>query len=201
MLTIAGIGPGNPKYLTIDVKERIQNADHILAFPRVAASLKDIRQDFIKVKRVEEIINYIDHIDESKDVLLLASGDPNFFGIVNFLKRRGVLIKEILPGLSSFQYMMAKLGMSWQDARFISLHGRSHDLEKIKNNKQTVILIDKDNMPSIISKRLYDLEIKGTIYAGFNLSYDDEMIIKANIGDQIQDVSTLGVVVIENEMD
>lgn len=201
MLTIAGVGPGNPKYLTIDVQQRIQNAEHVLAFARVVASLKAIRQDFIEVNRVDEIINYIDDIDESNDVLLLASGDPNFFGIVDFLKKRGIPIKEIIPGLSSFQYMMAKLGMSWQDAKFVSLHGRDYDLENIRGNKLTIILIDKDNMPSLISKKLHNLRIKGTIYAGFNLSYDDEIIIEANIGDEIQDVSTLGVVVVENEMD
>ena len=43
--------------------------------------------------------------------------------------------------------------------------------------------------------------IKGGIYAGFNLSYEDERIIKAEIGKRIEDISPLAVVVIENEMD
>ena len=43
--------------------------------------------------------------------------------------------------------------------------------------------------------------MKGRMYVGFNLSYDDEKIIRANIGDEIEDYSSLGVVVIENEMD
>lgn len=198
MLTIAGIGPGNPRYLTCDVKIRIENANHILAFGRVANSLKVIREDIIEVNKVEEILNYI---DEEKEILLLASGDPNFFGIVDFLKRKGLGIKEVLPGLSSFQYMMGKLQKSWQNANFLSLHGRDEDLEKIKSYKLSILLIDKDNSPNKISKRLYELNIKGKIYAGFNLSYDDEKIIVKNIGEEIEDISPLGVVVIENEMD
>lgn len=198
MLTIAGIGPGNPRYLTCDVKIRIENANHILAFGRVANSLKVIREDIIEVNKVEEILNYI---DEEKEILLLASGDPNFFGIVDFLKRKGLGIKEVLPGLSSFQYMMGKLQKSWQNANFLSLHGRDEDLEKIKSYKLSILLIDKDNSPNKISKRLYELNIKGKIYAGFNLSYDDEKIIIKNIGEEIEDISPLGVVVIENEMD
>jgi cobalt-precorrin-7 (C5)-methyltransferase len=198
MLTIAGIGPGNPRYLTCDVKMRIENAKQILAFGRVANSLRGIRDDIIEVNRVDEILNYI---DGNKELLLLASGDPNFFGIVDYLKRNGIEVKEVLPGLSSFQYMMGKLQKSWQNANFLSLHGRTEDLEKIKENKLSILLIDKDNMPSYISKELYRLGIRGRIYAGFNLSYENEEIITKNIGEEIEDISSLGVVVIENEMD
>jgi cobalt-precorrin-7 (C5)-methyltransferase len=198
MLTVAGIGPGNPKYLTLDVKEKIETADFVLGFGRVSTSLKGIRNDIISVSRVFETLDYI---KEDKNILLLASGDPNFFGIVDFLKRQGIKIDEVLPGISSFQYMMSKLQKSWQDANFLSLHGRNESLERVREHKLSIILIDKDNTPSFISKKLYSLNIKGIIYAGFNLSYDDEKIIEVNIGEEIEDASSLGVVVIENEMD
>jgi cobalt-precorrin-7 (C5)-methyltransferase len=198
MLTVAGIGPGNPKYLTLDVKEKIETADFVLGFGRVSTSLKGIRNDIISVSRVFETLDYI---KEDKNILLLASGDPNFFGIVDFLKRQGIKIDEVLPGISSFQYMMSKLQKSWQDANFLSLHGRNESLERVREHKLSIILIDKDNPPSFISKKLYSLNIKGIIYAGFNLSYDDEKIIEVNIGEEIEDASSLGVVVIENEMD
>ena len=197
MLTVAGVGPGNPKYLTLDVKEKIEESKYILGFGRVAKSLSSIREDIVEVNRVDEILNYI---DSDKEILLLASGDPNFFGIVDFLKRKGISIKEVLPGLSSFQYMMSKLEKSWQNANFLSLHGRRESLERIRENKLSILLIDKDNLPSHISKELYRLNIKGKMYAGFNLSYDNEKIIKINIGEEIEDISSLGVVVIENEM-
>lgn len=198
MLVVAGVGPGNPKYLTFEVREKIEKAEYILAFGRVANSLKGIREDIIEVNKVEEIVKYIDN---EKDLLLLASGDPNFFGIVDFLKKKGLPIKEVLPGLSSFQYMMAKLQKPWQNAKFLSLHGRNEGLDNIKLNKLTILLIDKDNTPNKISRELDKLNIKGKIYAGFNLSYDDEIIIVKNIGEEIDDISPLGVVVIENEMD
>lgn len=198
MLIVAGIGPGNPNYLTYDVREKIENAKYILAFGRIANSLKEIRDDIVEVSKVEEIVNYI---DDEKDTLLLASGDPNFFGIVDFLKRKGLGVKEVLPGISSFQYMMAKLQKSWQEGVFLSLHGRNENLESIRENRLSILLIDKYNLPSKISKDLYRLNIKGKIYAGFNLSYDDEKIIVRNIGEEIEDISSLGVVVIENEMD
>lgn len=198
MLSVAGVGPGNPKYLTRDVEEKIRGAEYILAFGRVGESLKSIRSDIIKVNRVDEVLDFI---KKDRDILLLASGDPNFYGIVNFLKNKGVDIKEVLPGISSFQYMMAKLQKSWQDAKFLSLHGRKEDLKEVKNYQLSIILIDKDNMPSSISKKLYELGVKGMIYAGFNLSYTNEKIIAKKIGNEIEDISSLGLVVVENEMD
>lgn len=198
MITVAGVGPGNPKYLTVEVKEAIEKAECVLAFGRVSKSLSSIRKDFIQVNRVDEIIKYT---NIHGDLLLLASGDPNFYGVVEFLRRKNILIKRVLPGISSFQYMVSKLEKSWQNAKFVSLHGRDKSLEEVRENNLVIMLTDKENSPSYISKKLWDLGIKGTMYIGFNLSYDDEEIIKINIGEEVEDISTLSVVVIENEMD
>lgn len=198
MLTVAGVGPGNKEYLTKIVENKIKQTKNVLAFGRIGESLKDIRSDIIKVSKVAEVLGFI---EEDKEILLLASGDPNFYGIVNFLKNRGVEIKEVLPGISSFQYMMSKLQKPWENVNFLSLHGRVDDLEKAKNYKTSIILIDIDNMPSSISKDLYELGIRGNLYVGFNLSYENEKIVSKKIGDEIEDISSLGVVVVENEMD
>ncbi len=184
--------------MTVEAKEAIEKAKYVLAFGRVSSSLKSIRDDFIQVNRVDDIIK---HINIHNDLLLLASGDPNFYGIVDFLKKKGVLIKKVIPGISSFQYMMAKLEKSWQGANFLSLHGRDEGLEKVKKSYLTIILTDKENSPLVISRNLKMLGVKGTMYIGFNLSYDDEKIIKINIGEEVEDISALSVVVIENEMD
>lgn len=198
MITIAGIGPGDPKYLTCEVKESIEKAECVLAFGRVAESLNSIRNDYIVVHSVDEVLNYS---HEYRDILILASGDPCFYGILDFLKRKNVIIDKVLPGISSFQYMMGKLKKSWNGASFLSLHGREEELSSTKDNSLTVVLTDKTNTPSTISKRLYDLGMRGKIYVGFNLSYEDEEILTKNIGDKIDDLSSLAVVVIENEMD
>ena len=196
-MTVAGVGPGNPKYLTMDVFERIKTSKYIIAFGRISKSLEEIRQDIVKVDRVDDVIQYIVGKDE---VLLLASGDPNFFGIVEFLKRKAIEIGEVLPGLSSFQYLMTRLEKSWENAKFMSLHGREDCLEDMVDNPLTIILTDKVNTPSFISKRLEGLKIKGNMYVGFNLSYEDELISSIKIGEEIEDISPLAVVVIENEM-
>lgn len=198
MITVAGVGPGNPRYLTVGVKEAIENSRCVLAFGRVGETLKDIRDDFIIVKRVEEVYN---HSLKNSDLLILASGDPCFYGILEYLKAKGISVDEVLPGISSFQYMMGKLKKSWHNGEFMSFHGRSGRLKDVLESKLTIMLTDSINTPSILSKKLYEIGARGVMYIGYNLSYEDEKILKINIGEEVEDYSSLAVVVVENEMD
>lgn len=56
--------------------------------------------------------------------VLLASGDPGFFGIVRVLRERGH-VPVVLPALSSVQQAFARLGRSWDDVAVVSAHGRA----------------------------------------------------------------------------
>ena len=129
MLRVAGVGPGNPKYLTKHVEEKIRQAKNVLAFGRISESLQRIREDIIRIDRVDQLLEFL---KKEEEILLLASGDPNFFGIVNYLKKNQIEIEEVLPGISSFQYMTSKLQKPWQEAKFLSLHGREDDLSLVK---------------------------------------------------------------------
>lgn len=55
--------------------------------------------------------------------VLLASGDPGFFGIVRLLRERGHA-PAVLPARSSVQLLFARLGRSWDDVAVVSAHGR-----------------------------------------------------------------------------
>lgn len=55
--------------------------------------------------------------------VLLASGDPGFFGIVRLLRERGHA-PTVLPARSSVALLFARLGRSWDDVAIVSAHGR-----------------------------------------------------------------------------
>jgi precorrin-6Y C5,15-methyltransferase (decarboxylating) len=55
-------------------------------------------------------------------VVVLASGDPGFFGIVRALRERG-LEPQVLPAVSSVAAAFARAGESWDDALVASAHG------------------------------------------------------------------------------
>lgn len=198
MIRVIGIGPGNMKYLTFEAYEAIINSPCIVAFGRISMSLKSMNKDVINVKKIEEILKITKKED---NVTILASGDPCFFGVVEYLKHNNVYIDEVVPGISSFQYMMARLKKSWDKANFLSLHGRVENLETVKHKKLSVILTDEMHNPGFISETLYNMGVRGTIYAGFDLSYPEEKIIVRKIGEKVENISALSVVVIENEMD
>ena len=56
--------------------------------------------------------------------VVLASGDPGFFGIVRALRERGLRL-VVLPARSSVARAFALLGRSWDDVAVVSAHGRS----------------------------------------------------------------------------
>ena len=60
---------------------------------------------------------------ETRPTVVLASGDPLFFGIGGYLSSK--INIEVYPYVSSIQLAFAKMGESWQDAYFVSVHGRS----------------------------------------------------------------------------
>lgn len=56
-------------------------------------------------------------------VVVLASGDPGFFGIVRALRARG-LMPRVIPAVSSVALAFSRLGLDWDDALVLSAHGR-----------------------------------------------------------------------------
>lgn len=198
MIRVAGGGPGSIKYLTLDVYDAIKNAKKVVAFGRIGESLSEIREDIIKINRVADLLYYT---KEEEDLLIIASGDPLFYGVTNFLKKNKVEIKEVLPGLSSFQYFMTRLQKHWQEAFLFSVHGREFNIENLLNKPLSVGLVDQKHSPSWLSKELHKKGAKGKIFVGSNLSYEHEEILEGKIGEVFQKDESLSVVVVEIEMD
>ena len=197
MIKVVGMGPGNIKYLTMDAMEAIKSVDRVIAFGRISKTAKILADKVTCVNSFDEII---ENLNEKVTTAILASGDPCFFGVIDYLIKKDIVIDEVIPGISSFQYMMAKLKKSWQGALLMSLHGREERLEEVIKSKLSVILTDSTNNPNFISKKLCGLGVIGKIYTGYNLSYEEEIILTNNIGDEIEIAGNISVVVIENEM-
>jgi precorrin-6Y C5,15-methyltransferase (decarboxylating) len=61
--------------------------------------------------------------DSPGPVVVLASGDPGFFGIVRAVRARGIA-PVVIPAVSSVALAFARLGLDWDDALVVSAHGR-----------------------------------------------------------------------------
>ncbi len=116
--------------LNPDAKEILKKAEKIFCSPRFLEAFK--RQDFLKNKMVSfpEKLSEIKELlaKERGDVAVLATGDPNFFGISSFLiNNLGNKVVKIIPSVSTMQEAFARLKLSWDDASFFSVHGKSRD--------------------------------------------------------------------------
>lgn len=188
MIDVAGVGPGNINLITGQVLEAIKTYEKVLAFKRVKESLSHIRPDIIEIKTLKEVDAY-----KEANALVLASGDPMFYGISEYIKKMGVLGK-IYPGISSIQCMAAAIKKSWHDMDLVSLHGRDYDLKNI--NRDTIFLTDKEMTPNRISRELFKLGKRGKVFAGYNLSYEDELIEEFDLGETGHEPSPLAVCVV-----
>jgi precorrin-6B C5,15-methyltransferase / cobalt-precorrin-6B C5,C15-methyltransferase len=117
------------------------------------------------------------HLDEALDtisrtpapVVVLASGDPGFFGIVRALRARGIE-PHVVPAVSSVADAFARLGLDWDDALVVSAHGRDPGkaLAAALAYHKTAILTAPGSAPALArelfaaGKRVYVAELLGT---------------------------------------
>ena len=123
-----------------------------------------------------------------KKITVIVSGDTGYYSLVPYLsKNLSKDILNIIPNISSYQYLFSRLGENWQNFRLASVHGREFDYVKNINDKDfggLVLLTDDIRNPYEITKKLYDNGIRGvTVIVGENLSYDDEKITILEIED------------------
>jgi len=195
-LYVIGIG-----YRPLDKRavNLILNAPVILASKR----LFDVFARYEEFQVVKERVRVINNIDEtiafikanlSRPAVLLASGDPLFFGIgKRLIEEFGRDKVEIIPDLSSIQLAFSRIKEAWDDAFFMSLHGGPDPLKRrklpyeirdipslIKRHNKIAILTDKENNPSKIALFLssaFNLKyVALKLYVCERLGYPDERI-------------------------
>jgi len=118
-------------------------------------------------------------------VVVLASGDPLFFGIGRYLLRNlPDAALEFVPNVSSVQYAFAKIRQPWDDAIFISAHGRGLKgaVDQIVAHDKAAILTDEVNDPRTIARELVERGRDG--YAAWlceNLGTPQERIVETDV--------------------
>ncbi|MEI1278497.1 precorrin-6y C5,15-methyltransferase (decarboxylating) subunit CbiE [Leptospira venezuelensis] len=124
---------------------------HLDFFPQFDGERIIIKNDIVRT--AEKIAE----LSAEHTICVLASGDPLFFGIGNLiLKKVGRDHVEFIPAPSSVQTAFSKIGVKWDDASFLSLHGRPIEgfITKLQNVSKVACLTDEINSPSKIAKYL-----------------------------------------------
>ncbi|WP_134704053.1 precorrin-6y C5,15-methyltransferase (decarboxylating) subunit CbiE [Ammoniphilus sp. YIM 78166] len=138
---------------------------------------------------------------DSRSTVVLASGDPLFYGIGGYLAKKCKV--EIYPHASSIQLAFARMGDSWQDAYITSVHGRSIKglAQRIDGKEKVALLTDKDNSPSEIAKYLLSFGMtEYEAFVGENLGSSAEKTGWYSLEDMLdQPFAELNVVVLKRK--
>ncbi len=153
---VVGVGDDGPAGLPSSILARVEQADllfggrrHLELFPAgaservvIAGGLDDV------LRRIESAAS------ECGQVVVLASGDPCYFGIGPHLASRlGRDRVEIVPHVSSVALAFARLGVAWQDATVVSAHGRPLDaaIRAARGAGKLAVLTDEVNTPAAMA--------------------------------------------------
>ncbi len=206
-VTIVGCGPGSKKYLTGYALQQINNADVLIGSRRLLSLFHDAKADtFMLSNNYKLLITRIVSLSKSKKVVVLVSGDPGFFSYAKLIiDKIGIENCEVIPGISSVQLAFAKIGRTWNDACFMSLHGRTGKLasvvKKIMDNEKVAVLTDNSNNVKLIARKLLDAGLKDRkIYVCENLSLEKERIREFDVSSiQKIQVRNLNVIIFLDE--
>jgi precorrin-6Y C5,15-methyltransferase (decarboxylating) len=94
-------------------------------------------------------------------VVVLASGDPGFFGIVRLLAERfGREHLRVMPGVPSVALAFARAGLSWDDALTVSAHGRDprRAVNVCRSHPKVAVLTSPDFGPAELAGKLDGLD-------------------------------------------
>jgi precorrin-6Y C5,15-methyltransferase (decarboxylating) len=200
-IQIIGIGDDGLDGLTAPARRLIERAELLLGdeatlalAPDVGAQRAAIGTDLGQaVARITAAGN--------KRIVLLASGDPLFYGTARYLcDKLGKDRFEVVPHVSSMQLAFARVKESWEEAFLTNLAGHSVDdvLDKIRVAEKVGLFTSEAYPPRAVAKALLDSRIDNfSAYVCENLGSPDERVTKGELSEIARDdFSPLNVMIL-----
>ncbi len=201
---IIGIGPGNPDYIIPAVWNAAKKCDCLIGAERnillfETKKFENKKKVYIK-GTFDYLIDYIKEYYKSETIGVIVSGDPGFHSILNRIRKYFKKDEYIvIPGISIVQMAFAKIGDTWEDAKFISCHGkktRDFIIDDVKKNDRVLFLTDNNFSPDVIADILLENHLDNRKAFLFeNISYPDEKIIETDL-ENLKNMKGFGLCVI-----
>ncbi len=178
---VVGIGLDGAVGLTEQVREIISHATLLIGSDRHLSYFPHHPAQRLALGDFTQAINLIrSSVEEC--IVILVTGDPLFFGLGRLLLLE--LPAENLtfhPHLCAVQLAFSAIKVSWQDACFVSIHGRSSDqlIQVLQQGKEKIaVLTDGVNTPRAIAQLFLalDLPTNYKFWVCENLGSDNEQV-------------------------
>ncbi|MBI6550045.1 cobalt-precorrin-7 (C(5))-methyltransferase [Xenorhabdus lircayensis] len=208
MITVVGIGPGAAANQTRAAVDAIKQAEvlvggtrHLAEFPHFSGETHCLNAD------MDGLMQWLEQ-NQHRHIVVLASGDPLFYGIgkritahFSGLQADGQNIR-IISGISSIQYLCARILLDMNDIYLTSSHGRKPDFDWLLQHEKIAMVTDDVIGPYQIAEEILARGQQRRMVIGENLSQENERIVCLNAEQVAQrgDINYgLNVVVVLNE--
>lgn len=184
-VTIIGMGM-SPGDLTARHHDLIAAADVLVGGRRHLAHFADLSAEKIEIgKGLSALLPAIRSAARDRRVVVLASGDPLYYGVGAYLVRAlGPENVRVYPNVSSVAAAFARIRHPWQDVRVVSLHGRDGAAQLLAaagDADWVAVFTDPTHTPAQVARLLLQNEVTGF-----------EMCILENMGTAAERISWLG---------
>ena len=130
-IDVIGCDAGAPNTMTAPQRQRLSGCDCVLAPRRVLEQLQPQSrpQELHSMDPLDAALAWLSQQHrQGKHCVVLTSGDPLWFGLGRVLLQRfSPADLAFDPAATSMQQVFARLKRPWQDATWVSLHGRDTD--------------------------------------------------------------------------
>lgn len=155
---VIGVSPEGASSLSPAVCQRVTQADILFGGERLLEMFPSLRGEKVIIgSNLAEVSGLIRENLGQKRMVVLASGDPGFYGIAKYLAGKlGRESLEIVPCVSSMQLAFARIGESWDDAALASVHARPIEdiFGVVHSNRKIGLFTDDKNTPAKIAEAL-----------------------------------------------
>lgn len=198
---IIGIGDDAVGGLTGAARQVLENADVLLGDAEVLRTLAELSAEKIEIGGdLEGVVRQIEE-NARRRLVVLAQGDPLFYGTARFLcQRLGKERFDVVPHVSSMQLAFARVKESWDEAYLTNLAAQTLDrvIEKVRTADKVGIFTTESASPSVVARALVDRQIDYfTAYVCENLGSPDERVTHGELSELVDhEFSPLNVMIL-----
>jgi precorrin-6B C5,15-methyltransferase / cobalt-precorrin-6B C5,C15-methyltransferase len=161
---VIGVGNDGAESLTPRALAIVEKSDVLVGGQRLLDRFPHVPAERMKIgARVDEVLAVVAARRTTSRVVVLATGDPNYFGITRALLRHVPAEDlEIVPNVSALQWAFAKAREPWDDAAFLTVHGRTMAglAEAVRGQQKVCLFTDERNTPAAIARALLDAGLR-----------------------------------------
>ncbi len=187
MIDVIGTDAGAPASLPAPQQTLLRAATVIAAPQRLQAALQDwlgdAKPELLSSDDPRALVDSLQSRAADQAVAVLASGDPLWFGLGRILcDRIGAERLRFHPAPTSLQLAFSRIGRPWQDADWVSLHGRAPEILASTLQKRPAalaVLTDPNQGGAITVQQMLrssGLEASTDLWLCENLGHPDERV-------------------------